>query len=164
MFQDGKCWQQIINICHHDSVASENLQIIKSKYISIQVTSNLWLSVIRFLDIQSTFQHPAFFPCPYRLSLYTTLLSYSLIYIKLRGNWSTSSILLWTLKCGVMVSMSDFSSLPPLLECGFESRLGLGFLSFSMWNFLKPAVRGFLWVPWFPPLLNRLMVQPIKQS
>ena len=37
-----------------------------------------------------------------------------------------------------------FPSLPPMLECGFESRLGLEFSGFSMWQFLRLVVRGFL--------------------
>ena len=34
-----------------------------------------------------------------------------------------------------------------MLECGFESRLGLEFSGFSMWYFLNLVVRGFLRVP-----------------
>ena len=55
-----------------------------------------------------------------------------------------------------------FPSLPPVLECRFESRLGLVFSSFSMWHFLKLVIRGFLQVLRFPPLLHGLMVPPIK--
>ena len=54
------------------------------------------------------------------------------------------------------------SSLPPILECGFESQLGLEFSVFSMWHFHKLVVRGFLRVLWFPPLLHRLMVSANK--
>ena len=59
---------------------------------------------------------------------------------------------------GVMVSASAFLACPPMLECGFESRLGLEFSGFSMWHFLKLVVRSFLWVLRFPPLLHLLMV------
>ena len=52
----------------------------------------------------------------------------------------------------------DSPSLPRMLECGFEPRLGLEFSGFSMWHFLKLVVRGFLWVLQFPPLLHRVMV------
>ena len=45
-----------------------------------------------------------------------------------------------------------------MLECGLVSRLGLEFLGFSMWHFLKLIVKGFLRVPQFPPLLHRLVV------
>ena len=44
-----------------------------------------------------------------------------------------------------------FPSLSPVLECGFESRLGLEFLDFSMWHFMKLVIRGFLRVLRFPP-------------
>ena len=50
---------------------------------------------------------------------------------------------------GVTVSM------PPMLLCGFESRLGPESLGFSMWHFLKLVAVGFLRVLWFPPLLPR---------
>ena len=53
-----------------------------------------------------------------------------------------------------------FPSLPPMLLCGFESHLKLASSDFSMWHFLKLVARGFLRVLRFPPLLNRLMVQP----
>ena len=53
-------------------------------------------------------------------------------------------------------------SLPPMLLGGFESGLGLESSSFSMWHFLKLSARGFLRVHRFPPLLHRLIVQPIK--
>ena len=36
-----------------------------------------------------------------------------------------------------------FKSLPPVLECGFESRLGLELSGFSVWHFLKLVDRGF---------------------
>ena len=55
-----------------------------------------------------------------------------------------------------------FPSLPPMLLCGFESRLGLESSDLSVWHFLKLVARGFLRVLQFPPLLRRLMVQPIK--
>ena len=62
---------------------------------------------------------------------------------------------------GVMVISSAPPSehLPPVLECGFESWLGLEFSGFSMWHFLMFVFCGFLWILRFPPLL-----QPIKQS
>ena len=44
-----------------------------------------------------------------------------------------------------------------MLECGFESWLGLECSGFSMWHFLK-LVRGFLQVFQFPRLLHWLMV------
>ena len=47
-----------------------------------------------------------------------------------------------------------FPSLPPMLQCGFESRLGLEFSGFGMWHFLTLVVRGFLRVLRFPPLLH----------
>ena len=37
-----------------------------------------------------------------------------------------------------------FPSLPPMLDCGFESRMGFEFWGFSMWDFLKLVVWGFL--------------------
>ena len=43
-----------------------------------------------------------------------------------------------------------FPSLPPMLLCGFESRLGLESSGFSMWHFLKLVARG------FSPPLTRL--------
>ena len=55
-----------------------------------------------------------------------------------------------------------FPSLSPMLECGFESRSGLEFSGFSMRQFLKLVVGGFLRVLRFCSLLHRLMVQPIK--
>ena len=42
---------------------------------------------------------------------------------------------------GVTVS-TCFPSLPPMLLCVFESRLGLQSLGFSMWHFLKLVARG----------------------
>ena len=51
-----------------------------------------------------------------------------------------------------------FPSMSLMLECGFESGLGLEFSCFSVWQFLKLVVGGFLWVLRFPPLLHRLMV------
>ena len=48
-----------------------------------------------------------------------------------------------------------FPSLPPMLLCGFESRLGLESSGFSMWHFLKFVARGFFRVLWF-------LIQPIK--
>ena len=36
-----------------------------------------------------------------------------------------------------------FPSLPPMLLCGFESRLGLESSGFSMWHFLKLVAGGF---------------------
>ena len=51
-----------------------------------------------------------------------------------------------------------------MLLYGFESRLGLENSGFSMCPFLKLVARGFLRVLRFPPLLHRLMVQPIKSS
>ena len=42
----------------------------------------------------------------------------------------------------------------PMLECRFESRLGLEFSGFSMWHFLKLVVRGFLRVLRFPPFFT----------
>ena len=52
-----------------------------------------------------------------------------------------------------------FSSLSPMLECGFQPRLGLELSSFRMWHFLKLVV---LRVLRFPPLLHRLMVSADK--
>ena len=49
-----------------------------------------------------------------------------------------------------------FCRLPPTLECGLESRLGLEFPGFGMWHFLKLVVRGFLRVRWIPSLLHEL--------
>ena len=49
-----------------------------------------------------------------------------------------------------------------MLLRGFESRLGLESSGCSMWHFLKLVARGFLRELRFPPLLQRLMVQPIK--
>ena len=54
-----------------------------------------------------------------------------------------------------------FPSLPPVLLYGFVSRLGFDFWGFSMWHFLKLVARDFLRIIRFPPLLHRLMVQPI---
>ena len=56
--------------------------------------------------------------------------------------------------CGVMVSMSCFPSmhLLPMLECRFESRLGLDFLGFSLWHFFLKLVFGVsLGFPVFSP-------------
>ena len=55
-----------------------------------------------------------------------------------------------------------FPSLPPMLLCGFESRLGLESSRFSMWHFLKLVAKGFLQVLRFPPLRHRFMVQLLK--
>ena len=49
-----------------------------------------------------------------------------------------------------------FHSLPPFLQCGFQSQLALEFSGFIMWHFLKLVVRGFLRVLWFPPHLHWL--------
>ena len=49
-----------------------------------------------------------------------------------------------------------------MLECGFESHLGLEFSGFSMWHFLKLVVSGFLCILLFPPLLHQLMVSAVK--
>ena len=57
--------------------------------------------------------------------------------------------------CGVTVSTSAFHCLPPMLLCGFESRLGLESSGRSMWHFLKLVARGFLRVFRLPPLLHR---------
>ena len=46
-----------------------------------------------------------------------------------------------------------FPSLPPMLLCGFESRLGLESSGFSMWHFLKLVARG------FSPPLTRLCLR-----
>ena len=54
-----------------------------------------------------------------------------------------------------MVSMLAFQVYH---QRGFESRLGLEFSGFGMWQFLKLVVKGFLRVLRFPPLLHRLMV------
>ena len=48
-----------------------------------------------------------------------------------------------------------FPSLPLMLQCGFESRLGLVFSGFGMWHFLKLVTWGFSRVLRFPPLLHR---------
>ena len=68
--------------------------------------------------------------------------------------------------CGVTVSTSAFCflNLPPMLLCEFEPRLGLESSDFSMWHFLKLVARRFLQVLRFPPLLRRLMIQPVKLS
>ena len=58
--------------------------------------------------------------------------------------------------------LSLVPSLPPALQCGFESRLGLELSGFSMWHFLKLVVRGFLWVLRFFPSFIGLIVQPIR--
>ena len=47
--------------------------------------------------------------------------------------------------------------LPQMLECGFESLLGLEFSGFSMGHFLKLVVGGFLRVLRFPPRFHRLI-------
>ena len=49
-----------------------------------------------------------------------------------------------------------------MLECGFESQLGLEFSGFSMWHFLKLFIRGFLQVLWDLSLIYRLMVSANK--
>ena len=62
---------------------------------------------------------------------------------------------------GVMVcTYVCFPSLPPMLECGFESRMGLEFSGFSVWHLLKLVVRGFLQVLQFLP--HHLMVSANK--
>ena len=73
------------------------------------------------------------------------------------------SAALWKLG-GKQVVRDNFAflSLPPMLQCGFESRLGLDVSGFSMWHFLKLVVRGFLRVLRFPPLLYRLMISANK--
>ena len=55
-----------------------------------------------------------------------------------------------------------FPSLPPVLECGFMSWLGLEFSSFGKWYFLKLVIRDFLQVFQFPLLLHWLMVSASK--
>ena len=55
-----------------------------------------------------------------------------------------------------------FPSLLPVLERGFESWLGLEFLGFRMWHFLKLVVRGFLRVLQLSPLLHWLTVSANK--
>ena len=49
-----------------------------------------------------------------------------------------------------------------MLECRFESQLGLEFCGFSMWHFLKLVIRGFLRVLLFPPFLHRLTMSTKK--
>ena len=61
-----------------------------------------------------------------------------------------------------MVGTSAFPNLPTMLECGFESHLGLESSGFSAWSFLKLVVRGFPRLLRFPPLLHRLMVSADK--
>ena len=61
----------------------------------------------------------------------------------------------------VTVSTSAFVACQ---QCRFESHLGLESSGFSMWYLLKLAARGFLRVLQFPPLLHRLMVQPIEKA
>ena len=65
---------------------------------------------------------------------------------------------------GVNGYLVCFPSLPPMLECEFESQLGLEFLGFIMSHFLKLVVRDFLWVLRFPPLLHSLMVLANKMK
>ena len=43
------------------------------------------------------------------------------------------------------------------LESGFESRLGFDFADFSLWNFLKLVVRGFVRALRSSPLFHQLM-------
>ena len=51
-----------------------------------------------------------------------------------------------------------------ITACGFESRLGLEFLGFSKWHFLKLVIIGFLPVFRFPPLFHWLMVTPNRMK
>ena len=51
-----------------------------------------------------------------------------------------------------------------MLECRFESWLGLEFSGFSMWHYLKLIDRGFLRVLWVLPLLHQLIVQTVKYT
>ena len=57
--------------------------------------------------------------------------------------------------CSLVANDLCFPNLPPMLLRGFESRLELESLGFSMWHFLKLVARGFLRVLRFPPLLHR---------
>ena len=75
------------------------------------------------------------------------------------GMCVTTELMTFLMTRGVTVSASAFLACH---QCGFESRLGLESLGFSMWHFLKLVSRGFLLVLQFPPLLHRLTVQPIK--
>ena len=59
-------------------------------------------------------------------------------------------------------SSSSTSAFLACHQCRFASRLGFESSGFSMWHFLKLVARGFLRALRFPPLLHRLMVQPIK--
>ena len=45
---------------------------------------------------------------------------------------------------GVTVLHACFPTLPPMLLCGFESRLGFESSGFSMWHFLELVSQGFL--------------------
>ena len=45
-----------------------------------------------------------------------------------------------------------------MLECRFESWLGLEFKAFVVWHCLNLVVKGFLYVLQFPPILHRLVV------
>ena len=76
--------------------------------------------------------------------------------------WSAMNFVVWDAWCNG--SHVCFPSLPPMLLCGFESRLGLESSGLSMWHFLKLVARGFLRTLRFPPLLHRLMVQPINKA
>ena len=66
----------------------------------------------------------------------------------------------WGVESGATrgVTVSCFPSLPPMLECGFESRLGLESSGLSMWLFLTLVDRGFLRVLRFPPHFHRSVV------
>ena len=61
------------------------------------------------------------------------------------------SLLIYSLRWGDALYNGFFVCFPSLLECGFESRLGLEFSAFCMWHFLKPFVGGFLWFSGFLP-------------
>ena len=54
-----------------------------------------------------------------------------------------------------------FPCLPPMLQCGFDCRLGLEFPDFRTWHFPKLVVKSFLRVLRFAALLHRLMVSPV---
>ena len=69
------------------------------------------------------------------------------------GHWATR---------GVTVCTSAFVACQRCCRAGSSLAWGLESADFSMWHFLKLVAMGFLPVLQFPPLLDQLMIQPMK--
>ena len=157
-----------ISIWHHDQqLLSQYGTTISSLYINMAPRSAAYMSIWHH-DQQLLFQYGTTIS-----SFYLNMAPRSAAYMSI---WHHDQQLLS--QCGTTYDClsqsyasvpleysrtnSCFPSRPLMLLCGFESRFWLESSGFGMWHFLKLVARGFLRVLRFPPLLHRLMVQPMK--